>query len=463
MSNIVENAIWSAFVRLFDTNAVLTGGADSAENLPISDLANRTLWLKQFIESVQTGLSIHEAAVDPHSQYMTAAESNTVIAAAIAALVNSSPTTLDTLNEIALALGNDPNFAATITAALGTKLTQAQTDALYLKLIGGDLTGPITQKFSGLYWQGTPAGGAFVRKYADVANAATVGAIEDGTVYNCAVDPATGIWAGRDVADLCWLEKWSDTGGQKEYWFAPTAAAGSVPVWAKAFTLDIPAGKIVFSDGTKQSTLPKFNTQTITTSGNFTTPANITTDTVFKITLLGGGGGGGGTVGVSVAGGGGAGAVATFLISGLQPNTNYAVVIGAGGSPGAAGGANNGTTGGTTQITINGVVYSCSGGIFGRQASGSGFTPTQAQGTVSASITALNSAVIVYQAQTRDGFYSVATVYVVGLGGGIPFGQGGDTYEGIAASGYGAGGCGGMGGLAGIAGRPGLCIIEWVA
>lgn len=43
------------------------------------------------------------------------------ISAGIASLVNSSPTTLDTLNELAAALGNDPNFATTITALLAQK------------------------------------------------------------------------------------------------------------------------------------------------------------------------------------------------------------------------------------------------------------------------------------------------------------------------------------------------------
>jgi len=44
------------------------------------------------------------------------------VATAIANLVASAPSTLDTLNEIATALGNDPNFSATITAALGNRL-----------------------------------------------------------------------------------------------------------------------------------------------------------------------------------------------------------------------------------------------------------------------------------------------------------------------------------------------------
>ncbi len=40
---------------------------------------------------------------------------------AIANLVDSSPTALDTLNELAAALGDDPNFATTVATSIGTK------------------------------------------------------------------------------------------------------------------------------------------------------------------------------------------------------------------------------------------------------------------------------------------------------------------------------------------------------
>lgn len=43
------------------------------------------------------------------------------VKSALAALVGSSPAALDTLNELAAALGNDPNFAATVTNALAGK------------------------------------------------------------------------------------------------------------------------------------------------------------------------------------------------------------------------------------------------------------------------------------------------------------------------------------------------------
>ena len=46
---------------------------------------------------------------------------------AISNLVASSPAVLDTLNELATALGNDPNFATTITNSLATKLDANST------------------------------------------------------------------------------------------------------------------------------------------------------------------------------------------------------------------------------------------------------------------------------------------------------------------------------------------------
>ena len=51
----------------------------------------------------------------------------------ISALVASAPTTLDTLNELAAALGNDPNFATTVTSNLGNKVDT--NSANYLKSV----------------------------------------------------------------------------------------------------------------------------------------------------------------------------------------------------------------------------------------------------------------------------------------------------------------------------------------
>jgi hypothetical protein len=56
------------------------------------------------------------------------------VGTAISNLVDSSPATLNTLNELAAALGDDPNFATTVTNSIATKLP----------LTGGTLTGVLT-------------------------------------------------------------------------------------------------------------------------------------------------------------------------------------------------------------------------------------------------------------------------------------------------------------------------------
>jgi len=48
----------------------------------------------------------------------------TYVGTAISNLVDSSPATLDTLNELAAALGDDPNFATTVATSIGTKQPQ---------------------------------------------------------------------------------------------------------------------------------------------------------------------------------------------------------------------------------------------------------------------------------------------------------------------------------------------------
>lgn len=58
------------------------------------------------------------------------AASPTDISTAISALVASSPATLDTLNELAAALGNDANFATTITNALAGKAASSHAHAI---------------------------------------------------------------------------------------------------------------------------------------------------------------------------------------------------------------------------------------------------------------------------------------------------------------------------------------------
>lgn len=74
------------------------------------------------------------------------ASQNTYINAKVAALVDSSPGTLDTLNELAAALGDDATFSASIATTIGTKLPTAthtafsssNASALRTEFLAGD-------------------------------------------------------------------------------------------------------------------------------------------------------------------------------------------------------------------------------------------------------------------------------------------------------------------------------------
>lgn len=86
------------------------------------------------------------------------------VKAALAALVDSSPAALDTLNELAAALGNDPNFATTMTNALANK--QAK-DATLTALSGKDVAGLLTYLGfgGGTNWTRLPDGTVRQRGY----------------------------------------------------------------------------------------------------------------------------------------------------------------------------------------------------------------------------------------------------------------------------------------------------------
>lgn len=117
MATLPETATWEAGIYQLEATDPVQGGLNGIDNLQGKQLANRTAYLKQQADAANTGLANHIAAADPHPQYTTTAELET----RIAALVASAPDALNTLNELATALGDDPNFATTITNALAKK------------------------------------------------------------------------------------------------------------------------------------------------------------------------------------------------------------------------------------------------------------------------------------------------------------------------------------------------------
>jgi len=100
------------------------------------------------------------------------------IAAAIAALVNSSPATLDTLKELADALGDDPNFATTVAASIGAKLNSSAVSAYGLTLIDDADAATARATLGALASSAASAFGLSLIDDADAATArATLGAL----------------------------------------------------------------------------------------------------------------------------------------------------------------------------------------------------------------------------------------------------------------------------------------------
>ncbi|MFH2931860.1 gp53-like domain-containing protein [Citrobacter freundii] len=182
MANLPETPQWEDGIYQIEVSDPVLGGPDGISNRQAKQLAKRTSYLKQQVESGDKNLADHIAAPNPHTQYApkespaltgtptaptptktdnstklattghvknvvadyaplaspaltgkptapTAAQASNdtqlattaFVKAALAALVASSPEALDTLNELAAALGNDPNFATTMTNALAGK------------------------------------------------------------------------------------------------------------------------------------------------------------------------------------------------------------------------------------------------------------------------------------------------------------------------------------------------------
>ena len=88
--------------------------------------------------------SLDSSGKIPDTQIPTGIARDTEVATAISNLVNSAPSTLDTLNELATALGNDANFSTTITTALGNKLNSSTAAATYAPIASPTFTGTVT-------------------------------------------------------------------------------------------------------------------------------------------------------------------------------------------------------------------------------------------------------------------------------------------------------------------------------
>lgn len=126
-------------------------------------------------------------------QSLTGLATETYVNNKVAGIVNSAPETLDTLQELATSLGNDPNFATTVATQIGNKVDKADG----MSLTHNDLTNELKANYDAAYTYSQAK-----HSYNDLTDLPTIPSI-DGLATEEYVQNAiasAGIGTGSDVA-----------------------------------------------------------------------------------------------------------------------------------------------------------------------------------------------------------------------------------------------------------------------
>lgn len=100
---------------------LINGNLNSLSSLKTTEKGNLVAAINEILDLMgSAGAKISDTTTSTSSVW-SSSKTNTKINDAVAALVDSSPEALDTLKELAEALGNDSNFAKTLTDSIATK------------------------------------------------------------------------------------------------------------------------------------------------------------------------------------------------------------------------------------------------------------------------------------------------------------------------------------------------------
>ena len=137
-------------ITIAATDTTYSAASQSAAGLMSADDKKKLDGIATGANKITVDSALSTASTNPvQNKVVNAAISNlntlvgdtavaTQISTAIAGLVDSSPETLNTLNELAAALGDDPNFATTMATELGKKVPNTRT--INGKALSNDIT-----------------------------------------------------------------------------------------------------------------------------------------------------------------------------------------------------------------------------------------------------------------------------------------------------------------------------------
>lgn len=131
----ITNLATRVATELKSLRTLINGNAADLSSLTTTTKTNLVAAINEVAASAG-GASINDSTTSTTAVW-SSSKTNTAISTAVSNLVDAAPTTLDTLNELAAALGDDANFATSVSTAIGlkaddnavVKLTGAQTVA----------------------------------------------------------------------------------------------------------------------------------------------------------------------------------------------------------------------------------------------------------------------------------------------------------------------------------------------
>ena len=165
---LIRNLNLAKAGKYFDSNGSLnliagsniTINDDLAGNITVSSTASGTidsaavfsLIDSSYVQARQTPQDFAYSSLTGAPNVLDSTNVNTLITSAVNTLVDGAPGALDTLNELAAALGNDSNFAGTVTTSLASKLNISDFDSSFDARLALKTTDNLTEGSTNEYY-----------------------------------------------------------------------------------------------------------------------------------------------------------------------------------------------------------------------------------------------------------------------------------------------------------------------